>query len=188
MRDALGRIQGEVFIYDDVPGGAGYARVIHDSLQEVAELAMDMGGNCYNQDCSGACYHCLLGYSNQYVHNILDRSLGAAVLDYILNGQHPDLPGDVAESAISGLAEYIPSNWTVSGPGQAPQPFDAVLSSTRGPRVGVQVIHPISARPAQRENRRVRQDSGILVRAYTSFDLLRRPFWVANDLISAVEG
>ena len=32
MGDGFGRVQGEVFIYDNVPGGAGYARAIQDSL------------------------------------------------------------------------------------------------------------------------------------------------------------
>ena len=62
-RDRLGRVQGEVFIYDNVPGGAGYARAIQDSLGQITELALEMGRNCPNANCSGACYHCLLGYS-----------------------------------------------------------------------------------------------------------------------------
>ena len=61
-RDRIGRVQGEVFIYDNVPGGAGYARAIQDSLGQIIELALEMGRICPNVNCSGACYHCLLGY------------------------------------------------------------------------------------------------------------------------------
>ena len=37
MRDGFGRVQGEVFIYDNVPGGAGYARAIQDSLRGITQ-------------------------------------------------------------------------------------------------------------------------------------------------------
>ncbi len=184
MRDAHNRIQGEVFIYDDVPGGAGYARAIHDNLEEVTELALEMGRNCNNRDCNAACYHCLLGYSNQYVHNLLDRDLGVAVLDYLLNGRRPVLSGGLAESALIGLNEYTQSNWTVADPSQTPRQFNVVLSSTDGSRVGVQVIHSVSARPTRAERQQLEQSTRIAMRTYTSFDLLRRPFWVANDLLT----
>ena len=65
MRDSLGRIQGEAFIYDNVPGGAGYARAIQDRLHEIVLKALEMGRQCPNQNCNEACYHCLLGYRNQ---------------------------------------------------------------------------------------------------------------------------
>ena len=184
IRDALGRIQGEVFIYDDVPGGAGYARAIYDNLQEVAELALEMGHNCNNDDCSGACYHCLLGYSNQYVHNLLDRNLGVTILDYLLNGRRPALPSGLTKSAINGLTEYTQSDWIVADPSQTPQPFDVVLSSAHNSRVGVQVVHPLSARPTRAERQQLQHSTGVTALTYTSFDLLRRPFWVANDLLS----
>lgn len=49
MRDLYGRIQSEIFIYDDdVPSGAGYARAIQDNLFGVTKLALDMGTICLN--------------------------------------------------------------------------------------------------------------------------------------------
>ena len=43
MRDSRGLIQGEVFIYDNVPGGAGYARAIQRSLSEINQIGIGNG-------------------------------------------------------------------------------------------------------------------------------------------------
>ncbi len=183
MRDSFGRIQGEVFIYDDVPGGAGYARAIHDNLKEVTELALDIGRNCPNKDCSGACYHCLLGYRNQRIHNLLDRHLGAAVLEYLLHQQMPHLPKSHILGIFTGLNEYMRSTWKPLELGQAQQPFSAVFDAGKGQRVGIQPVHPLSARPGAGVLAQLLQTTGILPKIYTTFDLLRRPFWIANDLL-----
>ena len=182
MRDSFGRIQGEVFIYDDVPGGAGYARAIQDNLEEVAQLALDMGRNCPNADCGGACYHCLLGYRNQRIHNLLDRNLGVSVLEYLLNGQRPHLLKRHGASMAEGLNEYVGSRWKLVDPGQSPGQFDTVFDTGQGHRVGIRPVHPLAARPTTAVLTQILRDTGILPRIYTSFDLLRRPFWVANNL------
>ena len=185
MRDSFGRVQGEVFIYDDVPGGAGYARAIHDNLKEVAELALDMGKHCLNKDCAGACYHCLLGYKNQRIHNLLDRNLGVAVLDYLLQNQRPDLPEGQRTGLLGGLTEYLRSGWRLMDPGQSPESFSAVFETDGRERVGIHPVHPLSARPDKGTLAQLLRDTGILPKIYTSFDLLRRPFWVANNLFQS---
>ena len=149
MRDSFGRIQGEVFIYDDVPGGAGYARAIHDNLEEIAELALHMGKNCSNKDCPGACYHCLLGYRNQRIHNLLDRGLGVAVLEYLLRDRQP-LPIDgQATGIVAGLNEYMRTIWKPMELGRNQPHFSAVFSIESGQQVGIQPVHPLSARPGE---------------------------------------
>ena len=186
MRDSFGRIQGEVFIYDDVPGGAGYARAIHDNLEEVADVALYMGKNCLNKNCGGACYHCLLGYRNQRVHNLLDRNLGVAVLEYLLRDQQPSLINGGTTGVMAGLNEYMRSIWKPIGLGQNQHPFGAVFTVERGQRVGIRPIHPLSARPSEGALVQLLQTTGILPKIYTTFDLLRRPFWVANDLFHSL--
>ena len=185
MRDSLGRVQGEVFIYDNVPGGAGYARAIQRSLHEITKLALEMGRNCPNARCSGACYHCLLGYRNQQIHNLLDRSLSVSVLEFLLEGRRPGLSRQHAVSMASGLEEYTRSNWAILDVKECPDQFGAVFKSRNGIPIGVQPIHPLSARPISAVLNKLREATGILPRVYTSFDLLRRPFWVANDLFQA---
>ena len=185
MRDSLGRIQGEVFIYDDVPGGAGYARAIHDNLKEITELAVNMGKHCPNKDCASACYHCLLGYKNQRIHSLLDRNLGVAVLDYLLQNQRPELPKMQKAGLLGGLNEYLRSRWTLMDPNQSPEPFSAVFETGGRERVGINPVHPFSVRPDTGTLAQLLEATGILPKFYTSFDLLRRPFWVANNLFQS---
>ena len=187
MRDSRGRVQGEVFIYDNVPGGAGYARAIQDNLEEIALSALDMGKNCLNDDCNGACYHCLLGYRNQRIHNLLDRELSVSVLEYLLLGRSPSLSRKNAVRLASGLEEYMRPSWTIVNAREYTEQFGAVFKTDNGSTIGIQPIHPLSARPKSRVLKRLRKETGILPRIYTSFDLLRRPFWVANDLLRSCE-
>lgn len=182
MRDSLRRVQGEVFIYDNVPGGAGYARAIQQSLHEITALALDMGRRCPNASCSGACYHCLLGYRNQLTHNLLDRSLAVSVLEYLLEERRPVLDRQHGTVLATRLEEYTPPNWTILETSECPDEFGAVFKTDNAALLGIQPIHPLSARPTPVVLSRLREDTRVLPRAYTSFDLLRRPFWVANDL------
>ena len=182
-RDLFGRVQGEVFIYDNVPGGAGYARAIQDSLGQITELAMEMGRNCPNASCSGACYHCLLGYRNQQIHNLLDRELSVAVIEYLLDGRRPSLRREQEVVLAIGVGEYLRANWATADASECPEQFGAVFRASKDVRIGIRPIHSLSARPTPAELERLRDETGIFSRAYTSFDLLRRPFWVANDLL-----
>ena len=181
--DRLGRVQGEVFIYDNVPGGAGYARAIQDSLGQITYLAREMGRNCPNANCSGACYHCLLGYRNQQIHNLLDRELAVSVIEYLLEGQRPSLSREHGVVMATGVGEYLRANWPIADASKGPEPFGAVFRASKDVRIGIQPIHTLSARPMHVELERLREETGVLPRAYTSFDLVRRPFWVANDLL-----
>ncbi len=187
MRDSHDRVQGEVFIYDNVPGGAGYARAIQSSLSEIIRLALNMGQVCLNNKCEGACYHCLLGYRNQQIHNLLDRTLATSVLEYLLNNRRPTLRNQEKVGMASRLEEFTRSTWTMVNAQDCPEQFDAVFKTGKGSPVGIQVIHTFSGRPSPEELNKLRGETGIFPRVYTSFDLQRRPFWVANDLFSSYE-
>ena len=182
-RDRFGRVQGEVFIYDNVPGGAGYARAIQDSLGQITELALRMGQSCPNPRCSGACYHCLLGYRNQQIHSLLDRELSVSVIEYLLDGRRPSLNRERGVVLATGVGEYLRSNWAAVGASDYLEQFGAIFRAGKDVRIGIRPIHTLSARPTPAVLERLREETGIFSRAYTSFDLLRRPFWVANDLL-----
>ena len=183
MRDGFGRVQGEVFIYDNVPGGAGYARAIQDSLRAITQLAVGMGRDCPNASCTGACYHCLLGYRNQTIHNLLDRELAVSVLEYLMEGRRPGLGRPRAVRLASGVEEYLRSDWAILDASRCPEQFGAVFNAGGDVLLGVRPIHPLAARPSPAVLEKLSGETGIVPRIYTSFDLLRRPFWVANDLL-----
>ncbi len=184
MRDPLNRILGEVFIYDDVPGGAGYARAIRENLEEITSDALNMGLDCSNVDCVSACYHCLLGYRNQRTHNLLDRRLGAALLKYLLHSQRPAQPGgDFNELAVN-ISEYTRAIWRVSeGETIERLTVPAIFETKSYGRIGVLPIHPLTRRPSKSYLEGIRRKTGISIRAYTTFDIERRPFWVADELL-----
>ena len=70
--------------------------------------------------------------------------------------------------------------------GQSQHPFSAVFTIERGQRVGIRPVHPLSARPGESTLTQLLRTTGILPKIYTTFDLLHRPFWVANDLFRSL--
>ena len=182
-RDAFGRVQGEVFIYDNVPGGAGYARAIQNNLGEIIVLAQEMSQTCPNARCNVACYHCLLGYKNQHMHNLLDRSLATSVIDFLLEGRQPNMDRQQAVSLASRVETYVHPTWTLTSSSECPEQYGAVFQNENDTRIGIRPIHPLSARPDSRELTALKGWTGVLPLVQTSFDLTRRPFWVANNLL-----
>ena len=59
---------GELFLYDNIPGGAGYAQSVQRHLPRVIQRTLDRLARCSNPDClpESSCYACLRSYENQY--------------------------------------------------------------------------------------------------------------------------
>jgi ATP-dependent helicase YprA (DUF1998 family) len=181
------RLHAEVFIYDDVPGGAGYARTINANLEPVLDRALTTGRTCPNPDCTASCYRCILDYSNQYLHPLLDRELGTAMLDFLLNGVHPTVDSARAKMTIGAVERYAFPRWTVH-PGfeDGSTTIACVLEDGAGQRVGIWPIHPLAARPSNAERLTLLERHGIRAADFTVFDLERRPYWVVNHLADAL--
>lgn len=177
-----GRVHGEVFISDNVPGGAGYARAIREGIEDVLRRALELGRVCPNPDCGGACYHCLLDYSNQQIHALMDRRLGAAVLEYALEGQMPSLSANHVARSLEGLAQYAMPDWRPVPGGVDPMPL--VLEDRNRNQVGMWPIHPMSARPTAAQRQAVMAATGARPAVHTLFDIERRPLWVLDNLLA----
>ena len=178
------RVHAEVFLYDDVPGGAGYAHSIERNLEEILRKALDLGKVCRNPDCSGACYHCMYDYRNQMLHPLLDRTLGASLLDYILHGTLPSLDIKRVEQSIISFSQFAQGSWEIeSGINLKGANFSCILRDRTGQQIGLQIIHPLQSRPSAEEKRAMYAQSGIRCAVHTSFDLDKRPFWVLNNLV-----
>lgn len=67
----------EIVIYDNVPGGAGYAQQIARQFQAILQRTYELVQSC---DCGSSCYDCLRTYSNQIFHSELDRY---AVIEFL---------------------------------------------------------------------------------------------------------
>ena len=71
----------EFLILDSAAGGAGHAKRIVEDFGNVLHKAFDSLDRC---TCLQACHHCLVGYSNQNYHHLLNRfyalmSIGKAI-------------------------------------------------------------------------------------------------------------
>ena len=166
IRDPQGRIQGEIFIYDDVPGGAGYARAIHDNLEEIMNEALRASRQCSNLDCEDACYHCILAYNNQLIHKYLDRNLGRSFIEFVMTGNMP--PNNLSRVDFSeDIMDYL------SNSGWRPAGVAGRFTTPNGAAVSIKVIHPLMSRPSR----------DATIRTFTTFDVAKRPFWVADRLL-----
>ena len=179
-----GRVHGEVYMYDTLPGGAGYARDVEHNLEPILRQALIDSQICTDPQCAGACYGCLLDYQNQSHHALLDRRLGHAVLDFLLNGSQPSLAQPELDLAASRLSPYLPSDWTAHGPATvAGEYFPLTATDASGNQIGILPRHALEAEPDANLLLQL-QASGIRCCSYTDFDMIRRPFWVINQIAS----
>lgn len=73
----------DVYLYDSLSSGAGYAASVADTI---AELLFDMKKLLNSCDCGSACSKCLKHYRNQYVHGMLDRFAALQLLEWGIDG------------------------------------------------------------------------------------------------------
>ncbi|GAA1137782.1 hypothetical protein GCM10009651_22290 [Microbacterium natoriense] len=86
---ASGR-EAEVYIYDTLPGGAGFTRRVEELGRDVLEHTLRQLEDC-PEGCDQSCYRCLRSFRNRFEHGLLDRQLGASLLRYLLYGTIPTL-------------------------------------------------------------------------------------------------
>jgi ATP-dependent helicase YprA (DUF1998 family) len=177
------RIHGEIFLYDNVPGGAGYARAIQSNLKTILEKALELGENCSNPECAGACYQCLYDYGNQGIHPLLDRRLGVGILRFLLHNENPRLTREHVDRVAEGFKEYARAVYKILPATRiAGQYFPLLLQEKTGQIIGLWVTHPLHALPSA-EDRAAIAAGGVRPAIHNFFDLERRPFWVLNHLI-----
>ena len=82
-------LEAEVFLYDTLPGGAGFSTQLPDSSDELFRAALSLLTNC-EECCDASCYRCLRSFKNKLEHSLLDRHLGAQLLSYLVDGQLAD--------------------------------------------------------------------------------------------------
>lgn len=96
--------EAQLYLYDLLPGGAGYARAVGNALDEVLDAAEQMLSGC---NCVTSCYHCIRHYGNNWIHSSLDRHLALALLRHIRTGQVPALDDTAKHDALQGICEIL---------------------------------------------------------------------------------
>jgi hypothetical protein len=51
------------------------------------------------ENCDASCYRCLRSFKNKFEHSLLDRHVGAELLEYLLVGEHPSFSEDRVRSS-----------------------------------------------------------------------------------------
>lgn len=94
--------EAEIYIYDTLPGGAGFARRMGEIGLPVFEDALNILENCPD-NCDRSCYRCLRSYKNKFEHDLLDRQVGACLLRFALSGKTPTLDSNRVEHSTDLL-------------------------------------------------------------------------------------
>ena len=90
--------EAEIYLYDTLSGGAGFARRVGELGITVFEEALRILETC-PESCDRSCYRCLRSYKNKFEHDLLDRHIGASLLRFVIDGSTPDLnPARLAAS------------------------------------------------------------------------------------------
>jgi ATP-dependent helicase YprA (DUF1998 family) len=96
--------EAQLYLYDLLPGGAGYARAVGNELSQVLDAAETLLGGC---DCSSSCYRCIRHYGNHWIHASLDRRLALALLRHLRTGELPILTDEEKEHALVALRQLL---------------------------------------------------------------------------------
>jgi len=99
-------LEAEVYIYDTLAGGAGFARRSGELGQAVFDHTIRLLEHCPAY-CDRSCYRCLRSFKNRFEHDLLDRHLGASLLRYLVLGEPPALDKSRVEHAADRLYEDL---------------------------------------------------------------------------------
>ena len=146
-RDGL---KAEVFLYDTLPGGAGFASQLVDRGSELLQRALKLVKTC-PENCDASCYRCLRSFKNKFEHRLLDRHVAAELLEFLIAGTLPDFDKDRLKESTSllyhdllrqgyeGIELKVDSPVTVKGKGKIKAP---ILATTK---TGQQTVIALSA-------------------------------------------
>ena len=87
-QDGIEGREAEIFLYDTLPGGAGFTSQLSLRTEELFRRALDLV-KCCPEDCDASCYRCLRSFKNKFEHGQLDRHIAAELLSYLIDGAVP---------------------------------------------------------------------------------------------------
>lgn len=104
---AGGKLYLDVYLYDTLSGGAGYAELAGRHLNEILRDVLALLEGC-QAHCDRSCESCLRHYHNQHLRDRLDRFVGAQLLRYAMSGQIPKEGSAPDQSKnLEGLARLL---------------------------------------------------------------------------------
>ncbi len=146
-------LEAEIYLYDTLPGGAGFAHRLWESGEVLLETALELLLQC-PENCSDSCYRCLRSYKNRMDHGLLDRHLAASLLKNLLTGSPVVLSEDrtrqstvllfedLRRQASAELALRMEAKVTIPGIGDVAAPI--LLTNGAGKRFIIGLHSPLA--------------------------------------------
>lgn len=179
------RLSAEIYLYDTLPNGAGFATDIAREINGVLKAAIDIVKECPSQ-CETACYRCLLEYGNQRYHGLLDRHLAYDLLNYITAGTIPCLPTEDGKKALERLRSFTYGfTYEILGNEKCPV-FSLLQGEDTKRKIALIPIHTFGPIILEYEN--YTRSEGFHPVFISHFNLTRRPFWVWDKLLPILQG
>ena len=98
--------EAEIYLYDSLSGGAGFAKRVGELGLSVFEDALEILETC-PENCDRSCYRCLRSFKNKFEHDLLDRHIGASLLRFLIFGTEPTLDPERVASSTNLLFEDL---------------------------------------------------------------------------------
>jgi uncharacterized OB-fold protein len=145
--------EAEIYIYDTLPGGAGFSKRVGEIGLPVFKDALKLLEECPD-NCDRSCYRCLRSYKNKFEHELLDRHLGASLLRFVLYDDTPTLNSDrvrrstdllfedLDRQGIEGLSLERHKKITIAGLGDVVVPI--LATNSRGTRFAIGLSGPLT--------------------------------------------
>lgn len=95
-------LEAEIFLYDTLPGGAGFSAGLNESGDDLLQEARSILKDC-PENCDSSCYRCLRGFKNKIEHSLLDRHVGAQLLEYLITGELAEFSRERMRSSTTRL-------------------------------------------------------------------------------------
>lgn len=153
-KDSTGRdgLEAEIFLYDTLPGGAGFSTLVSQETRRLFEIALDVLKSCA-EGCESSCYRCLRSFKNKIEHSLLDRHVGIELLEHLLQGTVPEFSPQRLQKAVrllnADLARQSDGRETFEAHSQLRRrdgddfDFHIVAMAESGRRVGVLISAPL---------------------------------------------
>ncbi|WP_233096202.1 DEAD/DEAH box helicase [Alicyclobacillus sp. SO9] len=189
-----GNTVGQIFLADRLINGAGYSRYLGQP-EVLSKLLSDLSGplmgapNLKHHDCDSSCYECLRTYENMSYHGLLDWRLAFDVANVLTDptfvpGIGERWGGLVRRSAKGMVSNYpgMQEKWF----GQVPAvifPGENIVALFGHPLWNIHedfLNEPMSEATVTAE---LEFPAAKVIR-YNIFDLIRRPVWIINDILS----
>ena len=94
----------DIYLYDSLSSGAGYAVSIESSMQKLLAKTKELLAGC---TCDNACHKCLKHYRNQYIHSVLDRHAALELLEWGESGKRASALSDFRQQRLLQSLEHI---------------------------------------------------------------------------------